>query len=467
MVNKNQEIASKILKAVGGKDNVAQAIHCMTRLRLNLKDESLLDVEEAKKIPGVLNVQKVGAQQQFIIGQNVAEVYKSFCEKTGMEMGSPIEESFVKPKGIKGIINAILDGISGCINPILPAITVAGLLKLIAALIGPAMLNLVAETSDIYQLFTFAGNTAFYFFPVLIGYSGAKKFGCNPVIGIVMGAIMIHPTLIDIVNAGKGFTVYGIPMTLVNYSNNVISMIMITWVMSYVEKYLKKFIPDLLKSMLVPLLTVLIMLPVALCALGPLGTFVGIWVAAGMEWLCTIAGPFAGAVTGALWPFLVTTGMHQAVIPYGISMLALKGFDNTVLLGAYISSYTYIGLSLGAFLKFKDKNEKSMAFSSFCTQAFGGIGEPILFGIMLRYKKAMLATLLSGFVGGLIASTFGAKVYFFGSSNFLSFLSFAGVDGNSVIVGFIASIVAAIVSCGFLLIFGIENDEKKLSFKRK
>lgn len=469
MANNNQKIAISILEAVGGKDNIAQVAHCMTRLRLNLKDESILNADEAKKIQGVLGVQKVGAQQQFIIGQNVPEVYMAFCEEAGIQAEAANDELIEnkKPKGVKGVTSAILDGISGCINPILPAITLAGLLKLIAALIGPSMLGIVGDTSDIYRLFNFAGDAAFYFFPILIGYSGAKKFGCNPVIAIVMGAIMIHPSLIEIVNAGEPFTVYGIPMTLVNYSNNVISMIMITWIMSYVEKYVKKIIPDMLKNMLVPLITILIMLPISLCALGPVGTFVGQGLAIALEALSSVAGPFATAIIAALWPLLVMTGMHQAIIAYGVSMIAIKGFDNTILLGGYISCYTYIGLGLGALIRFKNKEDKSMAFSAFCTQVLGGIGEPTLFGIMIRYKKAMVATLLAGFTGGFLSKILGAKVYFFGATNFLSFLSYAGEDPNSVIMGFIASIVAAIIACVFLLIFGIEDSDKKIRVKKK
>jgi len=456
-----KEIAGSILKAVGGKENISFLTHCMTRLRMNLRDESLLNLEESKKIPEVLGVQKSGGQHQFIIGQTVGSVYQELCKMAGLEDEKRIvQENTDAPKEkktVKGAAAAVMDGIAGCITPILPAITVAGIIKLI----GPSMLGIVSDTSDIYRLLTFAGDTAFYYFPVLIGYAGAKKFGCNIVLGILMGLILVHPSLIQIVADGAPFTVYGIPMTPVNYSSNVISMILITFVMSYVERPIKRYVPDMLKTMLVPVLTILIMLPLALCLLGPVGTYLGNGLAAAILWMQSILGPFAVAIVAALWYLLVATGMHQPLIAYGITLMAQNGYDTIITVGGYTATYALMALMISAFIKLKGKEEKGMAFSAMMSGVFGGIGEPAIFGILLRYKKAIAWYCAGGFAGGLVSGMLGAKVYFFGATNLLSFLSFAGADSSSIIKGCIGSAVAFSVTFALGMIFGYEDSKNE------
>lgn len=463
-MNKYETIAATILEKVGSQNNVTFVTHCMTRLRFNLKDESLINQEEVKGIVGVMGCQFSGGQFQIIIGPGVEKVYEAICQQGGFEMQEGLKENLdigvKKPKSWKDLGNKILDSIAGCLTPILPILICAGLIKMIVALIGPSMLKIVSDSSDIFRLLTFVGDAGFYFFPVFVGLAGAKKFGCNPMIALLMGCILLHPSFIDIVNANEAFSVYGIPMTLTNYSSTVIPMIMITFVMSYIEKYLRKFIPDAVSTLFVPLLTVLIMLPIALCVLGPLGSILGIYIGKALIWLRDAFGPFGVAFIGAVYILIVATGMHLPLVTTAIVSMTTVGYDNTVLVGASIAIYTSIAVSLGVMLKAKSPETKSLGLSCFLSQFLGGVGEPTIFGIMFRYKKTLIYSMIGTFVGGLYAAFMGVAVYFPGSSNFLRALCFSGENTGSLIHGCIACAIGFVITFALMFVLGYEGKEE-------
>lgn len=330
------KVAGEILEYVGGKDNVSFATFCMTRLRLTLKDKSLLDEEKVKAIHGVVGTKYVGAQFQVIIGQEVENVYKAFCKIGGFETNRGVdekldEELLEKEKlSFKGVLNKVIDTMAGCVAPILPVILAAGLIKFIVVLLGPTMLNWVPSDNDTMRLLSMVGDAGYYFFPFYVGYAAAKKFNCNIPLTLMMAGILLHPTLIEIAKAGEPFHVYGISMPLVTYSSNFISMILITWVMSYVERFLKKYIPNVLKTCLVPVLEILIMLPLALIILGPAGSMIGKGLVGIMEACYNAVGPFAIALIGVVWQPLIILGMHQALIAMAVQNMGAIGYDATV-----------------------------------------------------------------------------------------------------------------------------------------
>ncbi|WP_028042968.1 PTS transporter subunit EIIC [Candidatus Stoquefichus massiliensis] len=461
---KYEVLASAILERIGGKENVSYATHCMTRLRFNMKDESLVDQEAVKSIESVMGCQFSGGQFQIIIGPGVDKVYAKVCELGGFAVEELVNENldFKKKEkiSIKVFVNRILDGIAGCLTPIIPILICAGLIKMIVALIGPSMLNLVSESSDIFRLFTFVGDAGFYFFPVFVGLSGAKKFGCNPMIALFMGCILLHPSFVDIVNQGNPFSVYGIPMTLTQYSSTVLPMIMITFVMSYLEKYLRKWIPDAVSTLFVPLLTILMMLPIGLCVLGPLGSVLGIYIGEVLMWLRDIFGPFGVALIGAVYILIVATGMHLPLMTTAIVSMTTIGYDNTVLVGAIVAVYTSMAVSLGVMLKSKNAQTKSLGLSCFISQFLGGVGEPTIFGIMFRYRKTLIYSMIGTFIGGLYAAFMNVAVYFAGSSNFLMALSYSGENTGSLIHGWIACAIGFTVTFALMLVLGFESEKE-------
>ena len=371
----------------------------------------------------------VGGQYQVIIGQTVPSVYKEFCALTGIKETGAIDENLdAGPKGPltpKAVINSILDGITGSLTPILPILIVAGLVKMIIALIGPSMLGLVSEESNLYAILNLAGDAGFYFLPMYVSVSAARKFGCNQFIAMLLAGIMLHPTLVQWVTDGTPMDVYGIPMTLVNYSSSVFPMILTVFAMSFVEKFFKKIVPEQVSTMLVPLGTVLVMLPLALCVVGPLGQILGNGISAGLLALHNILGPLGVAIIGSLFLLLVATGMHLAVISTALVSFASLGFDDTILVGSICGTYACIAIYLMYTLKAKDAEDKELGLSCFISQALGGVGEPGIFGIIMRKPKALLIEMVSAFCGGLYAGLTHCALYLLGSSNFMNAIVFA------------------------------------------
>lgn len=450
----NKKIAEDVLKAVGGKDNVAQVTHCMTRLRLNLKDQGIPNDDEVKKINGVLGVARSGGQYQIIIGQNVPKVYAEVCNIGGFAAKADTEESHNGPKEKltpKSIGMGIMDVLAGSLTPVIPVILAASFFKILLAVLGPSILGVLSPESDLYTLFTFVGDAGYYFFPLLVGYTAAKKMDVSPVMGIFMGGIMLHPTMVQMATEETAFTVYGIPCSVQNYASTLLPIILSIWAMSYVERFLKKIIPDTLKIMFVPVLTIAIMLPVSLCALGPAGAFLGQYICNALIAFGNTFGFVGSAVIGAMWQFLVMTGMHHVLIAQMIFMVGEVGYDSVIVLGAASSSLSVFGMCLGTALALRDKEEKSLGFGYAVSSLVGGVTEPGIYGIGIRYRKPLIGMMAGGFAGGLYAGLMGVKAFLVPpNASFLALSAYMGESTANIVNGFISAalsiIVAAVVS---------------------
>lgn len=459
---KLQKIAEDVLKAVGGKENVAIATHCMTRLRFNLKDESIANQEEIKKIPGVIGVIKTGGQLQIIIGQTVDQVYDCLCEIGGFENNSKIEEDLDKLKEkltLKSLGSKILDGIAGCLTPLIPLLMAASMFKLLVVVLGPTMLNVISTSSDTFTLLTFVGDAGFYFLPIIVSYTAAKKFGTTPVIAMLLGGIMLHPTFVAMATKGTAFTVFGIPSKVQNYSSTILPIIISVWVMSYIEKFFKKYMPNVLKTVFAPPLTIFIMLPITLCVLGPMGSFVGNFICNG---LLGIKGPFAFlgiAIIAALWEFLVMSGMHIVLTSTLILVFSTNGHEGFVFPAAIAASIAVSGMCLGVALRIREKEQKSLGFGYFISSFIGGVTEPGLYGLAMRYKRPFLGIIAGGFAGGLYAGIMGVNFYVLTPASILCVLGFAGGTKANFINGCISVSIAFIVAAVVSYFFGFKKDD--------
>lgn len=465
-MSSNRQIAENVLAAVGGKENVSMVTHCMTRLRFNLKKKEGVSADKVKKIDGVLSVVEAGGQFQVVIGTNVSKVYDELCEIGGFAKQKAVDENLDKPKEkltVKGFFNGVLNGIAGCMTPLIPLLCVAGLLKMIPVLFGPNMIGLMSEESDIYTLFTFLGDTGFYFLPVFLGYTGAKKFGCTPILGMLLGAMLIHPTFVALATTeGASFTVYGIPCTLENYSSTVVPIILATWCMGYVERFFKKHIPESLSTVFTPFLTILIMIPLTFCFFGPVGYWLGNGVGFVLDGIHNIAGPIGFALVSALWSLLLMCGMHLVLLVPSFVRLAESGYDNFVLAASAITGFATYGVLLGGFIKAKRKDTKAQIGTYFIANVLGGVGEPALYGFMLKYKRPMLAQIIAGFAGGLVGGICGIACYqLVPVMNFLNFLCFAGGSGKNIVCAAIACAVAVVVGCVVTIILGFDEEAEE------
>ena len=258
-MSKYTDMSNELLKLIGGKDNVASVTHCATRLRIRLHDEDNVPVEEIKKLPGVLGLQKNVGEIQVIIGPAVDDAYQEFMKLGGFETKAPKKTvpAQKREKGFKAVLNTLFSAMTGCISPIVYAFVVMGMFKSISAIFGPSLLGLFTAESDVYVLLEGIGNAITYFLPFLLAYSASQKLGANTVISIAMAAIMLSPAMTGVVAAGEPFKVFGLfPMTLINYSSTFLPILLIVAVQAYAEKLLNKIIPNVLKTVFVPTLTV-------------------------------------------------------------------------------------------------------------------------------------------------------------------------------------------------------------------
>ncbi|MDV7757528.1 PTS transporter subunit EIIC [Liquorilactobacillus mali] len=466
--NKKKEqylkIAKMILAAVGDRSNITSVTHCMTRLRFNLKDESLPIDSEVQNIPGVIGVNRAGGQYQVIIGQTVDKVYDALTTVGNLTQNTPIDENLDdnlnKKLTWKSIGNSVLNKLAGCLTPLIPMLIAASMFKMFAAILGPSMLNLVGTSSDLYKLFVLVGDAGFYFFPIVLGYTAAKQFNTSPIVSMFLGGILIDPNLIKIVTAGKAFAVFGIPMNLVNYSSTVIPIILSIWVMSYIEHFFKNHITESLGTILVPTLTIIVMLPIALCVLGPAGAFLGNYICEGILAFGKLGGLptiLAIGVVAAIWEILVITGMHLLMITTMMMVFAQAGHENFVTLGAVAASLSVAGMCLGAALRLKDKDQKTLAWSYLIASIIGGVTEPALYGLAIRYKRPFIGMMIGGFLGGLYAGVTQITAYVMVPvANFLALTAYVGGNTANIINGIISGIVAFIAAAVATYIIGVE-----------
>lgn len=397
-----EELANTVPGLIGGVENITFFTHCVTRLRFNVKDKSLVKLDEIEKINGVVGCQWSGEQLQIIIGQAVGDAYKLICEKTGLASQNSIDENLDNNKVKKKFsLNAVFDSISGCITPLIPVLIGAGFIKIIVLLCE--QFGILAAGDPTHTVLTFVGDAGFYFLPVMVGATAAKKFGANLGLGMLMGAILIHPTLISSVAEGVSLNVYGIPVYAASYTSTIFPIILIVWVMASIEKFFAKISPDSLRSITEPLFTLIVMIPLALCVLGPIGAFLGTYLSEAIIWLYNTTGFFGVAVLSAVFPWLVMTGMHSALTPYALNSFATVGYEPIVLTANIISNINQGAASLAVALKTKEKNLKSTAASCGITAVVGGVTEPAMFGINLKLKQPMYAAMIGSFAGAAVA----------------------------------------------------------------
>jgi PTS system beta-glucosides-specific IIC component len=443
---KFRNIAQKILEEVGGKENVSAVTHCMTRLRFNLKDKSIPKVENVKKIPGVIGVLSAG-QFQVIIGADVDKVYKQLCEIGGFSEESKIPVNLDRAKQpwtFKRVGNAILDGLSGSLVPIIPYLMAYALFQVITSLIGPLVFGWADVGDPIYDLLGMVSSVGLFLLPVVVAGTAAKKFGATPVVAMLLVGILIFPGFTSM--AGTEWKVYGITTTPADYSGTVIPSILTAWVLSYVEKFFKRILPKALKIVFAPSLSILIMLPVMLIAIAPLGGFLGDFIAGS---LVSLDGTFFALIgiilLGALWEFFVITGMHLVVIVAMVTVFSANGMEGFVSPGALAASMAVAGMTLGAALRIRNKEEKSLSIGYFIASIAGGVTEPGLYGTGIKFRRPFIGMMIGGALGALYGGITHITAY--SLVPVASVLNLLAYTGGSV-ANLVNAIITAVISIG-------------------
>lgn len=443
-----KSLAETILRLVGGEGNINALVHCATRLRFTLKDESKADTAKLKNTPGVMGAVSNGGQYQVIIGSDVSHVFKEIMAMTKLDNSGAGEEQ----KDDRKLGAKIIDTVTGIFTPILPAITAAGMMKAVLAVL--VAFNLVSKQAQSYQVIEFMADAAFFFLPILLANSAAKKFKCNPYLAMMLGGMLLHPTFISMVSAAKeagtGISVFGLPISLASYSSSVLPIILGVWFMSYVEPIADKVSPKAIKFFSKPLITATVTGLVTLVVIGPIGYIISDKIGAGIKILESYAGWLVPTILGGLTPLLVMTGTHYGLVPIGINNRMTMGSDSVIYPGMLASNVAQGGAALAVAVKSKNPEIKQLASSAGIT-AVCGITEPALYGVNLRFKTPLYASMIGGAVGGFFLGLMRVANYSGGSPGFLTLPSYIGGDS---MMNFVYACIGAVMSVAVAFVAG-------------
>lgn len=444
-------MAKNILEKIGGAENVRNMTHCATRLRLTLHDTAKADDQAVENIDGVINVINKAVQYQLLIGTEVGKLYDEFepLVKGNESSGSPTTEE----QASGSIISNIFSAVSAIFAPLLPVLAGSGILR--GLLILFVQLGLISEDSGTYSILFVASMSVFYFLPVLLAFTSARRFGASPYISALIGAALINPDFIALMGgAGNGATTefFGIPVVLMNYNSTVVPIILSIWAFSYLYKFLDKHIPETLKLVVVPLVSLAIMVPLTVIVIGPIGVYSGEAVANVVNWLIERSSVLTGILVGGGWSVLVSLGIHWAVNPIMINNVSTYGFDYIVPF-TFACNFAVIGTTIGVYFKAKDKKLRSFALTGLVTIALSAIIEATLFGLLVKNKKLFLAQIIGGAVGGAYLGLMQVVTNAFVFGSVTTFPAFVGSTSSNFIQAMIGLLISMVVSAVLAFVF--------------
>lgn len=471
-MEKYQALVEFIVENVGGKKNILSVTHCMTRLRFTLKNDKVVHEEELLKSSEIMTAQFSGGRYQVVVGTHVADVYQVLQSYIGVQ-NEVVEK---KKRGLNGLIEVI----TKVITPVLGILTASGLLQGILAVL--TVTNVLNTNDGAYIVLHAMGQTAFYFLPVVLGYTSAKAFNLNPFVGMMLGASLIIPELMDNLTTQEALytlfqgtifetpvyqTFFGIPILFPanGYQYTVIPIILITYAGSKVDRILKRIVPDLLAHNVNAFLTILITVPLSILAIGPVTNVLSSIIGASVEALYTVSPTITSVVVALLYQPLVIFGLHWPISAIGISNLAMSGADYIFPM-SFTANFAQTAVVLAIFLRTRSKEQKALAIPAMISGVFCII-EPAIYGFSLPVKKRFAFSMIGGAIGSLIIAIFSAKMYAFsfGILGFVSFIDPNSGNINGLIVAIFATIVTIIVSfC--LTYFTFKKEEDKVDQKK-
>lgn len=442
MSKKYESLAGTIVEKVGGSGNISAVRHCQTRLRFTLRDTGKADKEGIGNLDGVAQVVESGGMFQVVIGMHVAEVFeeveKLVPDREGQEEPDTENGKKMSP------VDYVIDFVSSVFQPIVPALSGAGMLKALMALL--TVFHLVNSDSQTYYILNFFADATFAFLPILLAYTTAKRMKCNAILAMSVAGIMCHANWLALVAADEPVKFFGvIPFYLVSYTSTVIPIILVIIVQSFVEKWLNKVIPKAVNLVFVPMFTFLIMGTLALSVLGPVGDYVGEGLALIFGWLSTNASWAPAALIGGLFPVMVMFGIHHAVAPLGSMQMASLGFDSIFGPGCVCSNIAQGVAALVVGLRTKESKTRQLGLSTGVT-ALMGITEPVLYGLNLPKKYPLISAMIGGGLGGLYAGVTHTHRFATGSSGIPAVLLYIGDDTMSFFWNIIIALLITAVS---------------------
>lgn len=462
------KIAEQVIEKLGGKNNIATAAHCATRLRIVLNDESKVNKEGIEAIEGVKGQFSVAGQYQIIFGSGtVNKVHEQLTKQLGIGDVSKAEVAEAA-LGQQNLLQRIVKGLADIFVPIIPAIVAGGLLMGLYSMLtsigffwdNHSVVTKYPEISDLVDFINTIANAPFVFLPVLLGFSATRKFGGNPFLGAALGMLLVHPSLSDGWNYAKTlmegnikyWNVFGLEIEKVGYQGTVIPTIISAWVLATLEKNFRKFIPSYLDNLVTPMFSLFIAGFLAFTVIGPFGREAGSLISAGLTWLYDTLGFFGGAIFGTLYAPIVITGMHQTFIAVETQLLAeITQTGGTFIFPiAAMSNIAQGAACLGVALALKDAKIRGLAVPSGIS-ALLGITEPAMFGVNLRYRQAFIAAMIGSGLASAFIAFFNVKAIALGAAGFLGIPSIKPDSLAMYSIGMVISFVVAF-SLSFLFV---------------
>ncbi|MGM0125639.1 PTS system beta-glucoside-specific transporter subunit IIABC [Enterococcus sp. AZ194] len=445
-----RKVGKEVLLLIGGKDNVVNVTHCATRLRFELKDKKKANTAQLEKTTGVISVVDSGGQYQVIIGNEVQTAFKEIQKEVGTGTARTSKNSQEK----EGLVSRLISVISTTFTPMIPAITGAGMVKAILAIL--TLTGLLSDSSQTYIILNTIADAAFYFMPILLAYGAAIKFDVSPILAITVAGILLHPNISQLFAGGEPVSFMGIPVVAADYAGSVLPIILTVWIMSYVDRFAERVSPSFIKFFTKPMLVFLIMGPLALIVIGPFGTLLNDLVATGAEWINGKADWLIPFLMGGLQPFLVVTGTAWAMTPIATMQLSKNGSEMINGPGMLASNIAQSGATFAVAMKTKNKELKQLAASSGLT-ALMGITEPSLYGVTLKLKKPLIASMIGGALGGLYAGLSGLVRYAFVSPGLAALPAFIGENPMNIVHAIVTCLIAFVSTFIIAYIIGFED----------
>ncbi|MEK4909182.1 beta-glucoside-specific PTS transporter subunit IIABC [Niallia sp. FSL M8-0099] len=463
------KLSQEIIDGVGGEQNIISLYHCVTRLRFKLKDETIAKInkEKIQKLPGVLSIVESNGQFQVVIGNEVADVYQYIMDKykiksaLGSDSDNP-NEGEAEEKKSGNLLIRFFNVISSIFNPIIIALAGAGMTKALLVLLS--QYHILDADGSTYKILSAAGNSVFYFLPLFLAISAARVFKVNQFVSLAIVASLLEPNFVGLVTE-NGTTVdfLGIPTVLMTYSGTVIPAIVAIYVYSHLEKILKRFVPKSIQIFALSMVALLIMVPLTAMVIGPIGVGLGNGLGSMMNLISSKSGLLAGLIIGAGWTFLVMLGIHWGIVPIMINNLATYGFDT---LRPMIAAATFAsaGVALGVYLRSRNKGTKSLALTSLVPALLGGITEPIVYGLSVRYKRPLIAQAIAGGIMGAFMGAMQTKAIVYVFPALTTLPAFLGDTFIYYVIGIAGAFILSAVLTYFI---GIKEEEQDSIINKK
>lgn len=470
MASKYDSLSRIIIQNVGGKDNIINVTHCVTRLRFRLKDESKANTDILKETDGIVTVVKSGGQYMVVIGNHVPDVFDSLVsvghlESKSLKSGSIDDDD--SPKEKQGIFNTFVGIITGVFSPFLGVLCACGILKGVMTLLST--LGVVNGAGGTYNILYGIGDTAFYFMPVILGFTAAKKFKLPEMEGMLIGLALVSPYMLNngTYDISKLFGIPVISPSTGNYTSTVLPVICAVAFAAWFERLYKKYIPDTIKTFTVPLITCTVSICLTLLVIGPVTSQISKYLGMGFEAVNDFSPILMGLLVGFFWQILVMFGLHWALVPIAISNMTLLD-SNGLLIGEVIltamlgTTFAQTGACLGIMFKTKDKKLKSLCPPAIIS-GIAGVTEPAIYGITLPKKAPFFRTCAVAGVAGAVLCMLGVRDYQMAGMGVFSYTMFLNPDNKDVkpmIIGIVVSIICVIVAFILEMIFYKDGDKK-------